>query len=388
MSQIKDHLTVLKEWGLSNPQYFPDDSAPPIPSCNISTVEENSYPFQQTGEQLSLGVGDKSFSSDSIELSNFTGVPNTTGFDYTTGVTQLDIDHIFYSYLNSEIQVPFRHLTGYDALKHYALEFIPALCGLYTIEIPTGGEHLYFLDNEVSGSSTMNNNYAINYLGRLMYSGRRAGDIITELYPRKPKRYSVLDFIFDRKALRRVANNYTYSTTTISPYYNITFELTPSNSNRDLVATVLLQDKSTDNQENVVIGNFNVSGFDFNELFFFRLDFDSDLVQFMFRRGGSENYSVETRVLNSKPAHLDFSVNGISSGTRYFGAMVQAIGYNYNVGTLENTYSNVIRPKEFGYLLFSESAEDTVNFALPPYTGNAWTYINKLASVQPYKRVI
>ena len=53
MSQIDKHKVSRLQWEIPNPQYFPDDNAPPLPSSSITTVEQNSLPFNNSQDSVS-----------------------------------------------------------------------------------------------------------------------------------------------------------------------------------------------------------------------------------------------------------------------------------------------------------------------------------------------
>lgn len=397
MSQNDLSKVYELQWELSNPQYYPDDSAPPVPNIALSTVEQNSMKFNGSQEYVSLT--DKSQVPERFsDLQNFAGVPNDLGFDYRTGANQATADHIFYSYLNVDAHIPPYHFDGHrDLIKTYFRDFVPAACGVYNAEIPSGGDHMgYFCYPGWLWSE-----YAFSEKDELMFSIPET-DYTTDFRAinksqSRPKRYDVIDLVFH--IIDFYGGDYLkYDTLTVTgPDIDIIYrfdEESPAASNRTLDLTITLVDKVGENIEEIVIlDHFRISRLllSSSPYIFARVDLTAGTVEVLAETSnGDISTTTSFTPLSYRPL---FRINELYfSGTDDIAHSTQFIGYTReSVKPLSEQYENSTLFKKYFYELFDNISfrdEENFDFVAPAYKGNAWSHVNKLSTMFPYRRLV
>lgn len=375
MSQNNMNKVARLQWEIPNPQYFPDDSAPPIPNSSITTVEQNSLPFNNSQDAVSYAQ-DGEVMTSVTDRARFTGVPNTAKFDYRTGITELEIDHIFYSYLNVDVNIPYKYIGNQS--RHFNFVFrhyIPALCGLYTIEVPPEGHHLAYWMNADNPAHNVYS-FAINGLGKQMFTHYFWRDGIVNQFPESVRKYDYIDFVFEFQR-GMYGQPFTYSTTN----YDITFHF---QSTRNL--EVSIRDSSGDSSESTVIGTFDLSDHVIDELIIFRMNFAEENLSLMSWKSGE--HGIVTKPFTNIPSNTGFSVLRMGYSDAAPTCSCQIIGYNVETD-MEDLYGDAIRPKNhWRYPIASGDLNNADRFVLPPYQGNAWEYYNKIFAMYPFRRLI
>ena len=375
MSQNNMNKVARLQWEIPNPQYFPDDSAPPIPNSSITTVEQNSLPFNNSQDAVSYAQ-DGEVMNSVTDRARFTGVPNAAKFDYRTGITELEIDHIFYSYLNVDVNIPYKYIGNHSNHFNFVFRhYIPALCGLYTIEVPPEGHHLAYWMNADNPAHNVYS-FAINGLGKQMFTHYYWRDGIVNQFPESVREYDYIDFVFEFQR-GRYGQPFTYTTTN----YDITFHF-QSTYNLE----VSIRDSSGDSSESTVIGTFDLSDHVIDELIIFRMNFAEENLSLMSWKSGG--YGIVTKPFTNIPSNTGFSVLRMDYGSAAPTCSCQIIGYNVET-SMEDLYGDVIRPKNhWRYPIASEDLNNAERFVLPPYQGNAWEYYNKIFAMYPFRWLI
>lgn len=381
MSQIDKHKVSRLQWEIPNPQYFPDDNAPPLPSSSITTVEQNSLPFNNSQDAVSYAQ-DGEVMTSVTDQDRFTGIPTASKFDYRTGLTELEIDHIFYSYLNVDVSIPYKFIGNQSRHFNFVFRhFIPALCGLYTIEVPPEGHHLAYWMNTSDPAHNVYS-FAINGLGKQMFTHYFWRDGIVNQFPESVRKYDYIDFVFEFQD-DSYGEAFTYTTAN----YDITFHFQGtyvSGSTKTL--EVSIRDSSSDSSESTVIGTFDLTGHDFDELFILRMNFSEENLSLMSWKSGE--HSIVTKPFTNIPSNTGFSVLRMDYRPTAPKSSCQIIGYNVETD-MADLYGDVIRPKNhWRYPIASGDLNNADKFVLPPYQGNAWEYYNKIFSMYPFRWLI
>lgn len=140
-----DSLEVQVE--VSNPQYYPDASAPPIPNINVSYLSESDSSLIGDNETVSI-TNAKYPRYDTRNPNSYThmiGVPNTKNYSSDSKTLSISGDHIFYNHLNVDSYIPpFTVMDSYD-LDTYFSELAPAVCGLHNYPAITNGTPLLYV---------------------------------------------------------------------------------------------------------------------------------------------------------------------------------------------------------------------------------------------------
>ena len=123
------------QFELSNPLYYPDDSAPPIPNISVSHLDSEGANYISSTDTVSL-VDDR-LPRNSLRRPNafmhYSGMPQTRTYSTESGTVTTTGDHIFYSHLNVESSVPTHKAYSFESLDTYFNELVPAVCGLHNI---------------------------------------------------------------------------------------------------------------------------------------------------------------------------------------------------------------------------------------------------------------
>lgn len=366
-------------WELPNIQYFPDDSAPPIPNSSMTLLDPNSKSFHGSQGVASYSEDDLSVKT-LADLPHFTGVFNSANYDYHSGVTNFEIDQLFYSYLNVDTTIPYKYVENNVSRFDFIFrDFIPSLCGLYTIEVPTEGHHLGFWMNVINPAHSTYS-YGINSLGKLMYTGIPGTSDFGKIVDKNPesgKKFNYIDFVFER-----LSGTSQEPIKFKSSNYEIVFEF-ERNLNR---LDVFINDTNLSESTNTLAAFFNLTDRDLNGLFIVRLDFLNSLISMMWDT--SNGHKKESTAFVGVPTNIDFSLLEFPWKPSILYSSCQIIGYNKEIG-LEDLYLNVLRPKKYWQLpLHSSDIANSSGFVLPPYSGNAWAYMNNIFSTYEFRRIV
>lgn len=393
MSQSDLSKVYDLRWELSNPQYYPDDSAPPVPNMSMGVVEETSLPFNNTQDIVSLS--DSQVTSDGVlDLYNFTGVTNTSDFDYKSGQTNATADHVFYSHLNVETKLPPYFVTNYtNSLESYFRDFIPAMCGLYNVEIPTGGIHLGYYANPSYGYQ---DRFGVSSSGEAMHtvhdvlnrsSINRSNDPVRDV--------DILDFVFHLVGAGTTdISSRTTDMTIFSDQFNIRIRYTGrrSSSKYNQTFRVFFQDNLSATPEEVeVITNFTSYNIDLDSPQLVRVDLANKTIEVIANQVNNQWESVNNSFshTNTRPKFRVTEINGgFNSQTNF---SMQIIGYrDFDVLPLVEQYENVLFYKKYYFPLVDAGRiqSDLIYRVFPKYSGNAWEYINKLSALYPFRRLI
>lgn len=395
MSQNNLSKVYELQWELSNPQYYPDDNAPPVPNIALATVEQNSLQFNNLEEYVSLS--DRSnVPKDLADLQNFAGVPNDLGFDYRAGATQTTADHLFYSYLNVDANIPPYFLDGDEELiATYFRDFVPAACGVYNTEIPSGGNHLgYFCY-----PGWLRSSYAFSEKNELMFDV--SGDLssnrsrLINKSQSQPRRCDVIDIVFH--ILDHYSGSSRYeSITSVGSDIDIMYRfdiVQISGSNRALDLTISLTDKSNENpSETLLLDKFRISRLDLeaNPYILARVDLTQGSVEIT----GETSVGEITTTRGFTPLSYTplFRVQEFHRlGTHDVNHSAQLIGFTReSVIPLREQYSDSIHFKKYFYQLYGDIFwfDENYEIVIPAHKGNAWSHLNKISTMFPYRRLV
>lgn len=145
------------QFELSNPQYFPDDSAPPVPNISVSTIGESGTIKSDDHISLYEGKAPHPGFQNPNDIIHFHGVPTTRATDSISGVTKTTGDHILWSHLNVESSVPSFTLYNEDSKETYFSEFLPAAAGVYNFNGSGAGVPIVY----VHAAQNIANSFAI-----------------------------------------------------------------------------------------------------------------------------------------------------------------------------------------------------------------------------------
>lgn len=403
MSQSKLSKVYDLQWELSNPQYYPDDSAPPVPNMSLSSVEPNSMLFNSHQDHVSI-TDRTDIPEDITDLPRFSGVPNDLGYDYRTGSYRSTADHLFYSYLNVESKIPPYTLNGrFDYINTYFRDFVPATCGVYNIEIPPGGTHLgYFCK---PGLYKDLGTFAFSDKDELMFDTHRDEGPIINMSKSQPKRVDAIDFVFH---LLDSSSNVGFEEPEVGliasgPDFDLKFRLYARDARRghNLELTVWLIDKSSDSPvEVVILDNFTIESLDHSNskviYFMFRVNLTEGKVEAWAENGRGDEFQGSS-TFTPLQGFPRFSVQEFRRfGYIFTDYSVQLIGYTReSMKPLKEQYTDSIQFKKYYYPFFynfniyrGDADESDLNFTFPAYQGNAWSYLNQVATMFPYRRLV
>lgn len=367
------------QWELSNPQYYPDDSAPPVPNMTVSTIEDNSLAFQSIKDYYALHETLGKYGGQN-DLSNFAGIVNSVDFDYESGLLQATVDHLFYNYLNVDATVPPYRIVSQRTHDFYFKELIPASCGLYTIDTPDVGRHVLYL----AMSNARTDKFAFSGFGESyshdVRSSQNARTTLVNHSQENQEDYHVLDFIIDFHSAN-LTNGVNYML--VCSNYMLEFTI----NRYDLVFTIYhVVSDGIEGFEHTFTTTHDFDNLDTTKSIYCRLDFSTEQFTSQYTKNDNNIGRTVSGYSEGMPENTKLKINKIvvpdaSSGTRLG---MQVIGYTYtDVGHLRE-YDDLPRPKSHYYQI----VDYTGPVSLPAHTGNMWSYINMLAATKPFKELI
>lgn len=367
---------ISVQWELSNPQYSPDDSAPPVPNMTISSIETDSLEFQQTDNYYALHetVGEY---GGLLDLGNFAGVPNTVDFDYNTGHLSTTVDHLFYSYLNVDTVLPPFRITSKATFDMYFKELIPASCGLYTIDIPRAGRHVMYLYSN-NGNT---NKFVYSGFGEPYSPETRtttsARTTLTNHSEEVVENYKVVDFLIDFKSVP-------LSSVIPVRLEGVNYSLEFAISRYDIVFTV---HRIYDDGDTYQVTH-RMTDADLDQTIYCRFHLEEGRFTTQYTKTDNNITQVNTDFSSAMPSNLGLKINQVVMPTAVPGTSLamQVIGYDDgNIADL-TAYDDVVRPKSHYYPIVRYS--NGLTMALPRHSGNMWAYINQLATTQPFQELL
>lgn len=393
MSQNKLSSIFNLQWELPNPQYYPDGNAPPIPNMSITSVDDNSKKFSVSHEYVS--ISDKNVAPSGLaDTARFGGVPNDMGFDYQTGATNITSDHAFYSYLNVDTKIPAFNVDGKrDSLTTYVRDFIPATCGVYNVESPEGGYNIgYYVDPDY----IYYNRFGFSHNGEFMEQRKQwATDPIINRSTSQNQGFDVIDLVINYTEFSHVSN--TSNLTIVGADFDILLRVTGQDSSingRRVTHSVVLVDKLSESlEEYLVLSPVEATNPVFNEPFIIRLDFSRGIAE----TGRVNSSGIWTWYENEFTFPMlnpvRFNVQEFRGGSNNDNIYsVQIIGYsNADVKTLKEQYSEVVHFKKYFYDFFHRFRTllpNELDIVFPYYEGNAWSYLNQISTIFPYRSLV
>src|SRR5690625_1903608 len=438
------------QWEISNPLYFSDDSTPPIPNITVDNfgaggadlIDDNSF----------VTLNDPTFfreeSSDPTNLNTFVGIPNTRSYDSTTDIETTTGDHYFYSQLNLDTRIPQYLVENPASLETYFRDFVPAACGISTPYVGNdpathlvtasnaagnrqpfvfaGSELDYIVSQNrtnpfhgpytalTSTSSEWPRSY--NHIYSVARNVRRRAtsairgtfdylDIVLNIrMPENPKEYahSYTRVNFDKVVFimyfKYIAESHEMIVS-VQQYYRYSDDSTPN-------APALWRRYQLNFSRRISLDNYMIA------------ENKSDYLRLYVRQSLKELSPSESVILTSADT---FSTNGSFSDTSLFEetSTLQLNSVNVMEGTelpedvgfyLPYTFSIFGRtgdmvsqegeiiemsrhhpdPKHYYYPLYDTEAANKLQypFVIPGHSGNAWEYVNKVASTLPYRKII
>lgn len=420
------------QFELSNPQYWPDDSAPPVPNISVDNFYEGSTAIED-GDYVALYEDWEPHPGFRVpnNTTHFHGVPNTRTSDSISGISKTTGDHILWSHLNTEASIP--SFTFYDerSVETFESEFLPAAAGLFNTRQQDTGITVFHshvahnLENSfaIQGGSNLfmpetRTTLTLGHIQRSYNAGifSEQKNIVRD--------FEVVDFyvrvkkhaLFGKLGESRIAMKI--------PGYEIVF-FSVIDSKDDLADTFLIGANiwrlgvdSSDNEivlDNGYAMNINVASSpganpEFGEYVNIVLRFEiykgtQDYGRFAVTNGETTGiYSQTTKYYprwNKTPMdiiHL-FAARGLNNTniTSDFNVpmSVQCVGYTdrNSVPNLLDTIRNVYpSPHEFYYPLIGTynpiQAQQEYPKIVQNYTGNLWEYLNKIATNNPFQRKV
>lgn len=364
------------KWELSNPQYFPDDSAPTVPNMAVTSVETSSLPFHEIGDYYALHETLGEYQGQ-LDLSNFAGVPNSVDFDYNTGHLKTTVDHLFYSYLNVDSVLPAFEIDSKATFDMYFRELIPASCGLYTVVVPDTGRHVLYLyanngnDNKLAYSS-FEEPYSPE--SRTLASSRST---LTNHSDEQVEDYKVIDFIID------------FSSTQLSSVVpvrmdgsNYTLELAVSRY--DIVFTL---NRIFDDGESFQVTQ-QMDDIDLDSTIYCRFNIEDEQFSTQYTKTDGNRTRVNSSFAGAMPSNTGLKINSVVLPDRVPGTQLamQVIGYDNTFMDDLAAYEDMIRPKDHYYPIVRW--EPGMRMVLPKHEGNMWSYVNQLSTIQPFQELL
>lgn len=413
---------------VSNPQYYPDDSPPPVPnitvantSTKIGTTPLSEYEVLSVGEYYRHSEND----SDPNNYLHMKGTPATRNYGSDHGTESTTGDHLFYSHLNVDAAVPTFNVVNSDSLETYFRELLPAVCGLgnYT---NYGGNGIPILN--IHQAHNLENSYVVQ-------------SVTNNIFPLHPHHFPESNYptlIWDTTVL--------HGTSSASHTFD-EYEFVLRFKNKFLTSRYGLSDIRVGNNDYQLLFRVeydpstvgSVTGYLYVRMYYWFFDYsgDGDRVTYL-----SGNRSRSFPYPQSKDFRGDYSYVSIRFGEKFSsyvnygdhfthhdafkhnsgsedggfprvsymphmvwigdkkGATDNTTGYNIPT-TLEvigrnnselsppvaDLMETNIHPDVFNsyYPLYSSVSENNLPMMFPKYSGNMWEYANKVATNLPYE---
>lgn len=416
------------QFELSNPLYYPDDSAPPLPNISVSHMSDVGARHISATDIVSLV--DSAMPRHSDRSPNafmyYAGVPQTRNYSTDSGTVTTTGDHVFYSHLNVESSAPSHSVYDFDSLDTYFTELVPAMCGLHNISTHGIGIPLAYVHN----AHHLNNSFAIQGVSNIplpLNQYLRGDRDIKKTFTNTgfsnsqdmSRDYEALDFVFriQRKSLwGQVGSNQ------ISLYINSENQFmfraftdgTDTNGNTKYTLwgyqwqyDLSGEEKVTRDKGQIFYSSLSIedeklppsSQYVYVVL---RLDLNNaDRPHWLTTDGNiSRSWSSPTGFwpqFDSNRVSLGniFAIGGVENNIvdadYNLPLSLQVIGYpSYDTmpDLLDLRHRIYPSPHEFAYPLYREHQDVQFPFVIPNYTGNMWEHVNKVATGLPYGRMI
>lgn len=418
------------QFELSNPQYGPDDSAPPVPNISVDNFIEGTTAIEE-GDYVSMYEDWAPHPGFRVpnDTTHFHGIPNTRSTDSVSGVSKTTGDHILWSHLNVDGYAP--SFTIYDdrSLETYEREFLPAAGGLFNVR--QQGSGITVFHSHVAHN--LENSFAVqggtNAFMPETYSTLIFGDVqrsfnanIFSEQKNIIRNFEVVDFYI------RVKKEYVFGQRGESriglfiPGYEFAFFSRILNDNdfgEEFIvgAHIWKVDRSGDTVVDIKSGyamSINVANRpdidpEFGEFVNFVLRFEiykgtQDYGVFAGTDGHTiQVYSQATKFYpdwDNNPFDIEhiFASRGLNNnnpGDYVVPMSVQCVGYpsRNDVPVLEESMRNVYpSPHEFYYPIIGSydplQSVERYPKIIQNYSGNLWEYLNKVATSNPFSRKI
>lgn len=367
---------INRQWELSNPQYYPDDSAPPVPNMAVTTVEDNSLPFQRSTGYVALHETLGGYRG-LTDISNFAGIASTVGYDYSNGRLDATADHLFYTYLNVEATVPHFRVNTQARFDMYFRDVLPAACGLYTVDVPGTGRHVLYT-KAIGGNQ---DKIAYSGLGELYTPEIRTATsqrtTLTNNSLENTVLYPVLDFLLDYKTISAA---HTPTVLIEGVNYSIEFRLSRTG------IIFILHRPYEDGATFQVTHDFDSR--DIDTPVFARFRFDTNTLTTQYYKTDGTSTQINSNFSAGMPSNREFKVNKLVFPSAYSGAEVamQVIGFDTDQRPALASYRTMVRPKDHYYPLLEYKGD--MDMFLPSHTGNVWAYVNQLAATRPFQEIL
>lgn len=412
----------------SNPLYYPDDSAPPVPNITLSQmVEKGTGQINKTDYvALSRVSIPRDITKQPTAYTQIAGTPSTKNYSSDEGVETVTGDHIFFSRLNVEARIPTFKLVNENSLETYFRELAPAVCGVHNYAFTGTGEPIVYahsahnLDNSfaVQGGSNeilpLSPSTAISSPEEQRFFTTKGLNNSED----KAANFDVVDYIVRVEKKYIEGRRGVGSVILMSDYLEIGFFAILTDDDFIIRSHYVITDRSGDDSakatpeiiEDERLFNYTIIN---DESAYPE---EGDFVYFAVRTHPSKPKDIPQLAVNAgiKSAVVDVpgGANGIDWPTSFYNLntvaivspeviyddayrvpmSVQVLGYkleetapDFGQFVWDNTYPS---PFEYYYPIYGDVSNLKYPIILPGTEGNIWEHVNRVATNFPYKQLV